>query len=193
MPPIADAIVEITLPLLQTVVRDMVQFQRLTGARPGEVCQLRPMDLDRSAGKVWRYRPASHKTQHHDRERVVFIGNGEVILTPYLLRDDEVRPLDACCFSPAESEARRHVDLRTRRKTRVQPSQAERVKKARPKRSPAVFYSVYSYRRAIAKAIRRANRKSQEKADKAKRKDPTDATEAELIPVWRPNQLRHTA
>ena len=34
----------------------MVQFERLTGCRPGEVCQLRPIDLDRS-GDVWQFRP----------------------------------------------------------------------------------------------------------------------------------------
>ena len=192
--PVADAIVEITLPHLPPVVRDMVQFQRLTGARPGEVCNLRPMDLDRSAGKVWRYRPASHKTQHKDRERVVFVGpRAEAILTPYLLRGDEVRPLDVCCFSPAESEALRRVNLRTRRKTRVQPSQLGRRKKAHPKRVPAAFYNKDSYRRAIAKAIGRANRKAKAKADEAKRKGLTEGTEAELIPLWKPNQLRHSA
>ena len=60
--PVEDAVVEATLPHLPTVVADMVQFQRLTGARPGGVCQLRPMDIDRSQ-VVWRYRPASHKTE----------------------------------------------------------------------------------------------------------------------------------
>jgi len=64
--PVADEVVDATLPHLPVVVADMVRFQRLTGSRPGEVCQLRPMDVDRS-GEVWQYRPESHKTQHHDR------------------------------------------------------------------------------------------------------------------------------
>ncbi len=46
-----------TLPYLPAVVADMVRFQRLTGARPGEVCQLRPCDVDWS-GDVWEYRPS---------------------------------------------------------------------------------------------------------------------------------------
>ena len=46
--PVAPEIVEATLPHLPQVVADMVRFQRLTGARPGEVCQLRPMDIDQS-------------------------------------------------------------------------------------------------------------------------------------------------
>ena len=37
-----------TLPDLPKVVADMVRFERLTGCRPGEVCQLRPADLDRT-------------------------------------------------------------------------------------------------------------------------------------------------
>jgi len=71
--PVEDSVVEATLPHLPPVVRDMVRFQRLTGARPGEVCQLRPMDLDRSEA-IWKYWPACHKNEHYDRERVVFIG-----------------------------------------------------------------------------------------------------------------------
>ena len=70
---VPDAIVDATIKHLPAVVADMVRFQRLTGARPGEVCMLRPCDVDRS-GKVWRYRPSSHKTEHHDQGRIVFIG-----------------------------------------------------------------------------------------------------------------------
>ena len=60
LPPLTaqEALVEATIPYLPPIVADMVKIQRLTGCRPGEVCQLRPMDLDRS-GEVWTYRPAS--------------------------------------------------------------------------------------------------------------------------------------
>ena len=71
--PVAEDVIEKTMAHLSPVVADMIRFQRLTGCRPGEVCQLRPMDLDRSAD-VWVYRPASHKTEHHGRDRVIFIG-----------------------------------------------------------------------------------------------------------------------
>jgi len=38
------------------------------------------MDLDRSS-EVWCCRPATHKTEHHGRERVVFIGpKGQAVL-----------------------------------------------------------------------------------------------------------------
>ena len=96
--PVADEVMEATLPHLPPAVADMVRFQRLTGCRPGEACQLRPQDLDRS-GEVWVYRPESHKTQHQDRDRLIFIGpKAQRSLLPYLLR-----PADAYCFDPRES------------------------------------------------------------------------------------------
>jgi integrase len=92
IPPVADTVVEQTLPHLTAVVADMVRFQRLTGYRPGEVCILRPCDLVTS-GDVWTYRPGSHKTEHHDRDRIISIGpKAQDILRPYLLRDGQSCP-----------------------------------------------------------------------------------------------------
>ena len=50
--PIDDATVDATLKHLPAIPADMVRFQRFTGCRPEEVCNLRPCDLDRS-GDVW--------------------------------------------------------------------------------------------------------------------------------------------
>ncbi|MFN6129996.1 MAG: hypothetical protein ACK494_14025, partial [Planctomycetota bacterium] len=97
--PVDDATVQATLPHLTCVVADMVRFQRITGCRPQDVCNLRPCDVDIS-GEVWLYRPSTHKTEHHGRERVIPIGpKGQDILRPYLLREKE-----AHCFSPEDSE-----------------------------------------------------------------------------------------
>lgn len=86
--PVPDAVVDATVPYLKTVVAAMVAFQRLTGARPGEVCGMRPKDIDRT-GDVWRYVPGSHKTEHHDRGRIIFIGpQAQDVLKPYLFGDD---------------------------------------------------------------------------------------------------------
>jgi integrase len=60
---VAADVVDATLPHLPPVVADMVRFQRLTGCRPGEVCILRPCDVDR-ASDVWEYRPHTHKTDY---------------------------------------------------------------------------------------------------------------------------------
>jgi integrase len=170
--PVADAVVEATLAHLPPVIADMVRLQRLTGCRPGEVCDLRPCDVDRS-GEVWAYRPAGHKTAHLGRERIVWIGpQAQDVILPYLLRADT-----AYCFSPAESEEKRLAEMRTNRKSPVQPSQVDR-RKRRPKRSPAIRYIRHVYTRAVQRAVELANR-GREVDD--------------LLPAWSPNQLRHTA
>jgi integrase len=177
--PVADMVVDATLPALPQVVADMIRFERLTGCRPGEACQVRPADIDRGA-EVWEFRPGSHKTEHHGKQRTIYIGpHAQEILQPYLLRD-----ATAYCFSPAESEAQRHEEMRARRKSKVQPSQRNR-RKAKPRRPPANAYTKYSYRRAISRGIVKANRQIAETAEAA-------GVKAELIPDWHPNQLRHT-
>jgi integrase len=83
---IDDAKVEATLAHVSPIIRAMIELQRLTGMRPGELCILRPMDIDRT-GDTWEYRPTEHKTAHHERDRIVPIGpKGQDILRPFLLR-----------------------------------------------------------------------------------------------------------
>ena len=94
------------------------------------------------------------------------------MILPYLLRAPE-----AYCFSPAESEEKRKVELRERRRTKVQPSQVNR-RKPRPKRKPRDQYVKDSYTRAVRRAVALANR-GREEGDK--------------LPHWAPNQLRHAA
>jgi len=144
--PVADLVVETTLPYLSTTVADMVRLQRLTGCRPGEVCAIRPCDVDTS-GKVWSYRPQSHKTEHFGRARIIFIGpKAQDVLRPYLLRG-----ADECCFQPPRGGANGRYDTR-------------------------------SYGHAIQRRVARINRDRQK----------VDA-DAELLPHWSPNQLRHAA
>lgn len=54
--PVEADVVDVTTPYLPDVLADMVAFQRFTGARPGEVCSVRPCAVDRS-GDVWLYKP----------------------------------------------------------------------------------------------------------------------------------------
>ncbi len=111
--PVSSEIVEKTVPYLRPIVRDMVRLQLLTGMRPGEICKLRPCDIDRSSD-IWEYKPRSHKTEHHGRSRIVFMGpEAQALLTPYLERDTGLP-----CFSPAESMA---VFLEVKRQARVTP------------------------------------------------------------------------
>jgi hypothetical protein len=45
----------------------------VTGMGPGETLDVRGCDLD-TAGRPWTYTPASHETQHHGHERVIYLG-----------------------------------------------------------------------------------------------------------------------
>ncbi|MDB4381236.1 hypothetical protein N9Z70_07570 [Mariniblastus sp.] len=50
-------IVKATQLELTPVLRDMVEVHRLIGARPSEVCNIRPCDIDRT-NEIWVYTPA---------------------------------------------------------------------------------------------------------------------------------------
>jgi integrase len=140
--------VEATLPFLPPVVADMVRIQRLTGARPGEICQMRPCDIEKGAD-VWKYRPEDHTTKHLDHDRVIFIGSkARRLLRPYLSRDPE-----SYCFSPTESEQRRREEGHQRRKAPLQrgnrPGSNRKPARTRP---AGGRYTNDSYRRAIHRA-----------------------------------------
>jgi integrase len=162
--PVPDAWVDAIRPHVGRRVRAMIELQRLTGMRPGEVIIMRACDPN-TQGQTWEYVPAWHKTEHHERSRTIFIGReAREILRPWLRTE-----LEAYLFDPREDRAERSVDLRAKRKTPVQPSQQNRRKK-RPKRAPRERYDRTSYTRAIARACRKAG-----------------------VPHWSPNQLRHNA
>ena len=150
-----DAIVEATLGHLPPIVADMVRLQRLTGARPGEVCSLRPQDIDRSE-EIWLYVPDEHKTEHHEKHRVIVLGpRAQELLADYLNRSGS-----AFCFSPAESERLRREQAAAARKTPLKygnRSGTNRVKSA--KRSPGEHYTTDSYRRVITRISRRKSSK----------------------------------
>ena len=69
--------------------RALVRLQRLTGARAGELVIMRGRNLDTS-GKVWLYRPDTHKSAHCGFDRVIDIGpRGQAIIKPFLKPDVE--------------------------------------------------------------------------------------------------------
>ena len=83
--------VEACLPHLNPHVRAMVELQRHTGMRPGEVCGLSFAEVDRTDG-VWVYRPSRHKTAHRGKERVVFIGPKGRAVLEHFVRGDHPPP-----------------------------------------------------------------------------------------------------
>jgi integrase len=164
--PVPEAFVQAVRPLVARQVRAMIHLQLLTGMRPGEVCQMRTCDLDTS-GAVWVYTPVCHKTQHHGKERPIYLGpRAQDILRPWLRLDTT-----AHLFSPAEAMDERRAARRAARKTKVQPSQRARRRKARPRRAPGSCYTTKAYHHAIRAACKRAG----------------------IDPPWHPHQLRHNA
>ncbi len=181
--PVEDGIIDATLPYLPGVIADMVRFQRYTGCRPSEVCALRPCDLDRS-DDVWRYRPGSHKTEHHGCDRVIFIGpKGQEVLLRYLARDAQ-----AFCFRPVDSEAKRRA---ARLAARVTPlnygNRPGTNRKWRPRRQAGNSYSTSAYRRAIHRGCDKAFPPPDEVSA-----DPVKLSAWQSSHRWSPNRLRHS-
>jgi integrase len=82
--PVSEADVQSVRPHVSHQVWAMIEVQRLTGMRPGEVVIMRPGDLDKE-GDVWVYTPSRHKTEHHGKTREVLIGpKCQEILRPWL-------------------------------------------------------------------------------------------------------------
>lgn len=120
---------------------------------------------------MWEYRPPRFKTEHHnddgapELDRVVYIGpKAQAILEPLLPTDPQ-----AYVFSPRRSEALRSALRREARATPITPSQAARKPTGRAKAPLRPHYPVGSYRQAIRRGCKRAG-----------------------VPVWVPNQLRHS-
>ena len=69
------------------MVRDLIDLQRLTGCRSGEMLGLTTDMIDRM-GKVWKADLADHKTVHHGQSRILHFGpQAQLILARYLSAD----------------------------------------------------------------------------------------------------------
>lgn len=188
--PVPDAFVNAVEPFVSRQVWAMIQLQRLTGMRPGEVCMMRTTDIN-ATGSIWEYRPESHKTEHHGKDRIIHLGpQARAILGPWLKTE-----LAAYLFSPKESMEACAVELRKARKSGVQPSQQNR-RKRRPKRVPADKYRVTGYALAIRRGCDRAF--PHPTLEDVPAQELTEEQRAELrawrkAHRWAPNQLRHNA
>jgi integrase len=125
----------------------MIQLQLYTGMRPDEVTIMRPCDIDRS-GNVWAYRPACHKTEHHDVEKVVLLGpKAQEIVKPWLDREP-----GSYLFSPREVAAAKYA---ARRKNGKRLGN-RRPKRRRSVRPPREHYDDESYCQAVERGCKRA-------------------------------------
>jgi len=118
--PVPSDHIKAVLDKAHAILKAMLLFAYRTGARPGEVCALKPCHLDRT-GKVWVYHvpPDANKTEHHDQERKVYIGRrAKKILEPWLEGISE----GVYVFSPARADRLRQKARRDARKTPLYPS-----------------------------------------------------------------------
>jgi integrase len=163
--PVPDAYVEAIKPHVSRHIWAMIQLQRLTGMRPGEVAIMRTCDLDTS-GRVWVFKPERSKMEHLERPRTIYLGpKAQEILKPWLRTE-----LTAYLFSSAKAMAEQSAERRRSRKTPLTPSQRARKRKRNPRRAPGVRYTTRSHYHTVMRACRRAG-----------------------VPGWHPNQLRHNA
>lgn len=189
--PVPDAFVDVIRPFVSRQVWAMVQLQSLSGMRPGEVCIMRTRDLDTS-DRVWVYTPETHKTEHHGRDRQIYLGPAaQAVLRPWLRPD-----LAAYLFQPKEAVAEMMAERRRNRKSPMTPSQRARKPKKSPRKAPGECYTPDSYREAIVKGCDLAFPHSILSA--IKHKDLTPEHRKELRDWqrghrWHPNQLRHNA
>jgi len=199
--PVGDAVVDATLPFLNRHVRGLVEFQRLTGCRPGEACNLRRRDID-TGGAVWLYRPPHHKNSHRGKPRTIAVGpQAQALLKEFFTPD-----LDAFVFSPARAVEELRTARSAKRKTPRYPSHMARnaaKRKSKPRRAVSDCYDRGSYGLAIDRACDRAFPPSGDLAQRAKesrakwwaRLTPDHRTEVKRWQKehrWHPNQLRHT-
>jgi integrase len=199
--PVADAVVDATLPFLNRHVRGLVEFQRLAGCRPGEACSVRRCDID-TGDAVWLYRPARHKGSWRGKSRVVALGPRAQALVRGFFTPD----LDDYLFSPRRAVEEVRAERSANRRTPRYPSHLRRnaaKRKARPKRAPAERYNRTSYFVAVARACDRAfpppallaQREDESAARWWGRLTADQRAEVEAWQKshrWHPNQLRHT-
>ena len=148
IPPVKLDVVRATQNELTPTVGDMVELQLLSGMRPGEVCNLRPVDIDQSKD-VWIYTPMTHKTEHHGKNRAIAIGyRAQALLKPYLNREET-----RFCFEPNQA-FEQHLERRSANRTI--PIGYGNSPKPRKHRVFSIKYTNTSYRRAVQRAARRA-------------------------------------
>lgn len=77
--------------LVSPLVCDLIELQRLTGSRSGELLKLTTGAIDRT-GDVWVAELGDHKAVHHGKSRTLHFGpHAQLILAKYLSADPEQR------------------------------------------------------------------------------------------------------
>ncbi len=164
--PVDTASIDAVKPLVSRQIWALIQLQRFTGARGGELLRLRAVDIDVKED-VWKARISGHKTDYRDgsdgqaRPRILYFGpRAQTVLREFM----QDRSVDAYLFSPREAIAEAALRANGHRRGN-QPASPRKTS-----RRVGEVYTASSYRQAIRRAC-----------------------ESDGIPKWTPHQLRHTA
>src|SRR5262249_19251537 len=174
--PVDDAVVDATLPYLNRFVAGMVNFQRLTGCRSGEVCIIRRCDID-TGGVVWLYKPPHHKTAWRGKTGSIAVGPK----AQELLKEFFTAHLSEYLFSPKRAVEEQLAERSANRKTPKCLSHMARNAKKRtknPERTPKENHDHNSYARAVARACDEAFPPPA----------PLAKQEKEIIAGWKPRR-----
>ncbi len=144
-----DDRVDAIKPHVSRQVWALIELQRLTGARGGELFKLRRKDIDTS-GDVWTYTLKDHKTAHHGKARTIYFGpRAQDVIHTFLLG----RPVDAFLFSPADAEQERREKMRADRTTPLSCGNRPGTNRSdEPQCGPRDYYSRDTYHTAIQRA-----------------------------------------
>ena len=153
-----------TLPHLLPTIRDMVILQRISGMRPSELFRMTLEQFVKRDPDGWVYMPFKHKTQIHNKSRVIAFGKYEISI---LERHARGKKPDEPLFSPQDAWYER-AERMGANVTRMHSGYNK-------------YYSKCSYNTNIMRTIKKVN----EQLRKAGR------PESEMIQHWTPYQLRH--
>ena len=143
--PVPQAWIDAVKARVSRQVAAIIDLQLLTAARAGELVIMRPVDIDMT-GKVWTYRPSSHKGSWRDQGREIYLGaKAQDVIGPFL-----TRPVKACLFSPQDAVRDKANEFETHRREGQAPTPRKTTRTIRER------YDVDSYRRAIHRACDKA-------------------------------------
>ena len=170
--PVPDDRIDLLKAHVPPAVWGLIQFQRLTGARPGEALIVRGSDLKMS-GDVWEYIPSRHKLEHKGIDRVIMVGPAA---------QEEIRPflstnLEAYLFSPDPGGQR--------------PYRRDSYTNA-IKRGCEVAFEMPARLRTIGRYVKRQTELTEDEREQLREELSAEAKEWRREHCWSPNQLRHS-
>lgn len=182
------SMVEAVIDIIAPVIADMIRIQMLTGMRSGELCKMRPCNIDRSE-EIWIYQPKSadptkqydHKKDYAGIKKIVPIGpKAQAILAKYLFRNST-----DYCFKPEDSY-KQHLQKKSKgRKTPLSCGNRPGTNNKGIRKFNDCFDS-QSYLKAVKRAC-----KTLYPAPKGLTRD--QRLNWERTHSWHPHQLRHMA